>query len=95
MAAIAALVETAKQAQANYETEQALNAAYAQATEMVDSLTQILTDSVAVIAQTCPDVKESEEVLTAKATIETQIAALSEAIEAAKADGSVGDREIN
>ena len=89
MAAIAALVETAKQAQADYETEQALNAAYAQATEMVDSLTQILTDSVAVIAQTCPDVKESEEVLTAKATIETQIAALSEAIEAAKADGSL------
>ena len=89
MAAIAALIETAKQAQANYETEQALNAAYAQATEMVDSLTQILTDSVAVIAQTCPDVKESEEVLTAKATIETQIAALSEAIEAAKADGSL------
>ena len=89
MAAIAALVDTAKQAQADYETEQALNAAYAQATEMVDSLTQILTDSVAVIAQTCPDVKESEEVLTAKATIETQIAALSEAIEAAKADGSL------
>ena len=89
MAAIAALVETAKQAQADYETEQALNAAYAQATQMVDSLTQILTDSVAVIAQTCPDVKESEEVLTAKATIETQIAALSEAIEAAKADGSL------
>ena len=89
MAAIAALIDTAKQAQADYETEQALNAAYAQATEMVDSLTQILTDSVAVIAQTCPDVKESEEVLTAKATIETQIAALSEAIEAAKADGSL------
>ena len=89
MAAIAALIETAKQAQADYETEQALNAAYAQATEMVDSLTQILTDSVAVIAQTCPDVKESEEVLTAKATIETQIAALSEAIEAAKADGTL------
>ena len=89
MAAIAALIETAKQAQADYETEQALNAAYAQATEMVDSLTQILTDSVAVIAQTCPDVKESEEVLTAKAAIETQIAALSEAIEAAKADGSL------
>ena len=89
MAAIAALVETAKQAQADYETEQALNAAYAQATEMVDSLTQILTDSVAVIAQTCPDVKESEEVLTAKAAIETQIAALSEAIEAAKADGTL------
>ncbi|MCI6743385.1 MAG: hypothetical protein MR564_02375, partial [Paraprevotella sp.] len=88
-AAIAALVETAKQAQADYETEQALNAAYAQATQMVDSLTQILTDSVAVIAQTCPDVKESEEVLTAKATIEDQIAALSEAIEAAKADGSL------
>ena len=89
MAAIAALVETAKQAQANYETEQALNAAYAQATEMVDSLNKILTDSVAIIAQTCPDVKESEEVLTAKATIEAQIAALSEAIEAAKADGSL------
>ena len=89
MAAIAALVETAKQAQANYETEQALNAAYAQATEMVDSLNKILTDSVAIIAQTCPDVKESEEVLTAKAAIETQIAALSEAIEAAKADGSL------
>ena len=89
MAAIAALVETAKQAQADYETEQALNAAYAQATQMVDSLTQILTDSVAVIAQTCPDVKESEEVLTAKAAIETQIAALSEAIEAAKADGTL------
>ena len=89
MAAIAALVDTAKQAQADYETEQALNAAYAQATQMVDSLTQILTDSVAVIAQTCPDVKESEEVLTAKAAIETQIAALSEAIEAAKADGTL------
>ena len=89
MAAIAALIETAKQAQANYETEQALNAAYAQATEMVDSLNKILTDSVAIIAQTCPDVKESEEVLTAKAAIETQIAALSEAIEAAKADGSL------
>ena len=89
MAAIAALIETAKQAQANYETEQALNAAYAQATEMVDSLNKILTDSVAIIAQTCPDVKESEEVLTAKATIEAQIAALSEAIEAAKADGSL------
>ena len=89
MAAIAALIETAKQAQADYETEQALNAAYAQATEMVDSLNKILTDSVAIIAQTCPDVKESEEVLTAKATIETQIAALSEAIEAAKADGSL------
>ena len=89
MAAIAALVETAKQAQANYETEQALNAAYAQATEMVDSLNKILTDSVAIIAQTCPDVKESEEVLTAKAAIETQIAALSEAIEAAKADGTL------
>ena len=89
MAAIAALVDTAKQAQADYETEQALNAAYAQATEMVDSLNKILTDSVAVIAQTCPDVKESEEVLTAKAAIETQIAALSEAIEAAKADGSL------
>ena len=89
MAAIAALIETAKQAQADYETEQALNAAYAQATQMVDSLNKILTDSVAIIAQTCPDVKESEEVLTAKATIETQIAALSEAIEAAKADGSL------
>ena len=89
MAAIAALIETAKQAQADYETEQALNAAYAQATEMVDSLNKILTDSVAIIAQTCPDVKESEEVLTAKAAIETQIAALSEAIEAAKADGSL------
>ena len=89
MAAIAALVDTAKQAQADYETEQALNAAYAQATQMVDSLTQILTDSVAVIAQTCPDVKETEEVLTAKAAIETQIAALSEAIEAAKADGTL------
>ena len=89
MAAIAALVDTAKQAQADYETEQALNAAYAQATEMVDSLNKILTDSVAIIAQTCPDVKESEEVLTAKAAIETQIAALSEAIEAAKADGSL------
>ena len=89
MAAIAALVETAKQAQANYETEQALNAAYAQATQMVDSLNKILTDSVAIIAQTCPDVKESEEVLTAKAAIETQIAALSEAIEAAKADGTL------
>ncbi len=89
MAAIAALIETAKQAQANYETEQALNAAYAQATEMVDSLNKILTDSVAIIAQTCPDVKESEEVLTAKAAIETQIAALSEAIEAAKADGTL------
>ena len=89
MAAIAALVDTAKQAQADYETEQALNAAYAQATEMVDSLNKILTDSVAIIAQTCPDVKESEEVLTAKAAIETQIAALCEAIEAAKADGSL------
>ena len=89
MAAIAALIDTAKQAQADYETEQALNAAYAQATEMVDSLNKILTDSVAVIAQTCPDVKESEEVLTAKAAIEAQIAALSEAIEAAKADGSL------
>ena len=89
MAAIAALIKTAKQAQAEYETEQALNAAYAQATEMVDSLNKILTDSVAIIAQTCPDVKESEEVLTAKAAIETQIAALSEAIEAAKADGSL------
>ena len=89
MAAIAALVDTAKQAQADYETEQALNAAYAQATEMVDSLNKILTDSVAIIAQTCPDVKESEEVLTAKAAIEAQIAALSEAIEAAKADGSL------
>ena len=89
MAAIAALVDTAKQAQADYETEQALNAAYAQATEMVDSLNKILTDSVAIIAQTCPDVKESEEVLTAKAAIETQIAALSEAIEAGKADGSL------
>ena len=89
MAAIAALIDTAKQAQADYETEQALNAAYAQATEMVDSLNKILTDSVAIIAQTCPDVKESEEVLTAKAAIETQIAALSEAIEAAKADGSL------
>ena len=89
MAAIAALIETAKQAQADYETEQALNAAYAQATEMVDSLNKILTDSVAIIAQTCPDVKESEEVLTAKAAIETQIAALSEAIEAGKADGSL------
>ena len=89
MDAIAALVETAKQAQADYETEQALNAAYAQATEMVDSLNKILTDSVAIIAQTCPDVKESEEVLTAKAAIETQIAALSEAIEAAKADGTL------
>ena len=89
MAAIAALIETAKQAQADYETEQALNAAYAQATQMVDSLNKILTDSVAIIAQTCPDVKESEEVLTAKAAIETQIAALSEAIEAAKADGSL------
>ena len=89
MAAIAALVDTAKQAQADYETKQALNAAYAQATEMVDSLNKILTDSVAIIAQTCPDVKESEEVLTAKAAIETQIAALSEAIEAAKADGSL------
>ena len=89
MAAIAALIETAKQAQADYETEQALNAAYAQATEMVDSLNKILTDSVAVIAQTCPDVKETEEVLTAKAAIETQIAALSEAIEAAKADGTL------
>ena len=89
MAAIAALVDTAKQAQADYETEQALNAAYAQATEMVDSLNKILTDSVAIIAQTCPDVKESEEVLTAKAAIETQIAALSDAIEAAKADGTL------
>ena len=89
MAAIAALIDTAKQAQADYETEQALNAAYAQATEMVDSLNKILTDSVAIIAQTCPDVKESEEVLTAKAAIETQIAALSEAIEAAKADGTL------
>ena len=89
MAAIAALVDTAKQAQADYETEQALNAAYAQATEMVDSLNKILTDSVAIIAQTCPDVKESEEVLTAKAAIEAQIAALSDAIEAAKADGTL------
>ena len=89
MAAIAALVDTAKQAQADYETEQALNAAYAQATEMVDSLNKILTDSVAIIAQTCPDVKESEEVLTAKAAIETQIAALSDAIETAKADGTL------
>ena len=95
MAAIAALIETAKQAQANYETEQALNAAYAQATEMVDSLNKILTDSVAIIAQTCPDVKESEEVLTAKAAIEAQIAALNEAIEAAKADGSLTDELEN
>ena len=93
MAAIAALIDTAKQAQADYETEQALNAAYAQATEMVDSLTQILTDSVAVIAQTCPDVKESEEVLTAKTAIEGQIAALREAVEAGKADGTLIEKQ--
>ena len=92
-AAITALVEAATQAQADYETEQALNAAYAQATQMVDSLNKILTDSMAVIAQTCPDVKESEEVLTAKAAIEAQIAALSEAIEAGKADGTLIEKQ--
>ena len=92
-AAITALVEAATQAQADYETEQALNAAYAEATQMVDSLNKILTDSVAVIAQTCPDVKESEAVQTAKTTIEDQIAGLRKAVEAGKADGTLIEKQ--
>ena len=92
-AAITALVEAATQAQADYETEQALNAAYAEATQMVDSLTQMLTDSMAVISETCPDVKESEAVQTAKTTIEDQIAGLRKAVEAGKADGTLIEKQ--
>ena len=83
------MVETAKKAQADYETEQALNAAYAQAIEVVNGLNQKLASAVTAIETFCPDAKDADVVTEAKAAIEAQIAALSEAIEAAKADGSL------
>ena len=88
-AAITAMVEAAKKAQADYETEQALNAAYAQAIEVVNGLNQKLASAVTAIETFCPDAKDADVVTEAKAAIEAQIAALSEAIEAAKADGSL------
>ena len=89
MTAIATLVETARKAQADYETERALNAAYAQAIEVVNGLNQKLASAVTAIETFCPDAKDADVVTEAKAAIEAQIAALSEAIEAAKADGSL------
>lgn len=87
--AITKLVEDAQKAQADYETEQALNAAYAQATEVVAGLNQKLEAATEAIETFCPDVKDSTLVTEAKAAIEAQIADLGKSIEEKKADGTL------
>ena len=88
-AAIIAMTEQAQKAQKDFETEQALNAAYAQAQEVLTALNQKLENAIEAIGTFCPDVKDSTLVSDAKADIEMQITALSEAVEAAKTNGSL------
>ena len=93
--AISQLPAIAQKAQKDFEAQQALDAAYAQATAVVNSLNQKLATAMEAIDEFCPDVKDSALVVDGKAAIEAQIASLSEAIEAAKADGSLTAEIVN
>ena len=93
--AISQLPAIAQKAQKDFEAQQALDAAYAQATAVVNSLNQKLATAMEAIDEFCPDVKDSSLVVDGKAAIEAQIASLSEAIETAKADGSLTAEIVN
>ncbi len=94
-AAISQLPAIAQKAQKDFEAQKALDAAYAQATAVLNSLNQKLANAMEAINEFCPDVKDSSLVVDGKAAIEAQIATLSDAIEAAKADGSLTAEIVN